>query len=425
MPYTFTDFVTEFGPTLLTFGWLLVLWMIMWVAWKTYLLLKMIDYVSAIEWTYYQITLPEETEETPRSMEVVFEVAGGMHKNPDFNELYFDGYLEPWVSFEIFCTQGAAKFIMVVPTAHKRLLESVVYAQYPKADLREVADYTQRYSVNDLRTKFELWGSEIVLVEDDVVPIKTYKEFEARLAEEVRFVDPMQIIVEALTNVEPGEEFWIQILVRPMDGKKIKEWEQRGEKKIAEISGQSIKEKPGIWENFKEFAIALPGELFKSFFSGPLEFEKVKEEKVLRFFNPLATAKMEGILGKISGNGYKTKIRLIYIAPIGQLKKPNIGRGFGVFKQFAVGHMNSFKPDDDTKTNGPNFIMRNRRRLLREKNIFLNFQWRDFFGRDSGQIMNADELATIYHYPVKYVSAPGVERAKSGLKAPPANLPYA
>jgi len=40
-------------------------------------------------------------------------------------------------------------------------------------------------------------------------------------------------------------------------------------------------------------------------------------------------------------------------------------------------------------------------------------------------MMNAEELASVYHFPVKYVSAPSVERAKAGKKNPPADLPYA
>lgn len=425
MPYTFTEFYGTFGSSIITLGWLLALWMIFWIAWKTYLLLKMVDFESAIEWTYFQITMPGDTEETPKSMEGLFEFVGGIHKNPDFNEKYFDGYLEAWASFELFCTQGVAKFIIVVPTAHKRLFEAIVYGQYPKADIQETQDYALRYDWKDLRKKFEIWGSEMVLIEDDILPIKTYKEFEAKLAERIPFVDPMQVTIETLTNLEPGEEFWIQILVRALDGKVIKEWEKRGEKKIAEISGQAKKSKPGMWENFRAFFWALPGELLTIVFRGPLDFEQKKEEKVLRFFNPADSAKMESILEKVSKNGFKVKIRLIHIAPVGQMKKPNIGRGIGTFKQYALGHLNSFKPDGATKTNGPNLFFRDKRRLLLEKNILLNYQWRNFFGRDSGQIMNAEELASLYHFPVKYVSAPSVERAKSGRTSPPPNLPYA
>ncbi len=425
MPYTFAEFFESFGSSILTFGWLLAVWMIFWIAWKTYLLMKMVDFVSAMEWTYFQVTMPADTEETPKSMEGIFEMVGGIHKNPDFNEKYFDGYLEAWASFELHCTQGSARYVIVVPTAHRRLFEAIIYAQYPKADIKEVEDYTLRYDWKELRKKFDIWGAEMVLVEDDILPIKTYKDFEAKLAERVPFVDPMQVTIETLTNLDAGEEFWIQILVRALDGGNIKKWEKKGEKKIAEISGQAKKEKPGMWDNFRDFFSALPGELLTIIFKGPLDFEQKKEEKVLRFFNPADSAKMEKILEKVTSNGYKVKIRLIHICPPGQMKKPNIGRGIGTFKQYAMGHLNSFKPDSDTKTNGPNLIMRDKRRLLREKNILLNYQWRDFFGTDSGQMMNAEELASIYHFPVKYTSAPSVERAKSGRTSPPPNLPYA
>jgi hypothetical protein len=96
-----------------------------------------------------------------------------------------------------------------------------------------------------------------------------------------------------------------------------------------------------------------------------------------------------------------------------------------VFKQFNTFHLNSFKPASDSKTNGPQYFMRERRRYWREKKIFLEYQWRDMWGYEAGQWMSTEELATVYHFPVKYVRAPGVERAKAGREAPPENLPYA
>lgn len=425
MAYMFTDFLQGFGPSVLTIGWLLAVWMVLWIAWKTYLLMKMIDFVSAVEWTFFEVTLPEETEETPKSMEIIFELLGGIHKGPDFNEEFFEGYHEAWASFELFCTAGSARFVMLVPTPHRRLFESIIYAQYPKANVQEVEDYTLRYDWRDLRKKYELYGAEMILNEDDIYPIKTYKEFEASLAERIPFVDPQQITLETLTNLEPGEEFWIQILVRPMDGGDIKKWEKKAEKKIAEISGQGKKSSPTMGENFRDFLLALPGDLIHAAFTGPIEIESKKEEKVLKFFNPVDESKMKGILQKTAINAHKVKIRIVYIAPVGRLVKPNIGRLIGVFKQFSTFNLNSFKPDSATKTNGPNFIFRNTRRLFREKSILQNFQYRDFFGRDSGFYLNTEELATIYHFPVKYVSTPNVERAKAGRKAPPSNLPYA
>lgn len=418
-------FFDQIAPILFGLGWLTVVFLLLWIAWEIYLLLKMIEYVSGVQWTFLQITVPVDSEETPKSMEVAFDVWGGIHKGPDLVEKYFDGYLEAWYSCEIFSTAGKVKYVMVVPTAHRQMFEGVIYGQYPRAEIREVEDYSQRYTYRELHEKFDLYGTEITLVEDDIYPIKTYREYETTLAEEDRYIDPHQSMIEAFTHVGPGEEFWIQVVIRPMDAADIKKWSERGEEAVREISGQAAEKEPGIGERLRSFFTGLPGDILSAFLYGPEETVPEREALKLRFFNPVDEAKMKGILQKVSQNGYKVVVRGIHIAPAGQLQKPNIGRLLGAFKQFNTFHLNSFRPDPATKTNGPNYFLRDIRRKLRERTILLKFQWRDMFGYQTGQWMTAEELATLYHFPVKYVRAPGIERAKSGRSGPPDNLPYA
>ncbi|MEX1112234.1 MAG: hypothetical protein WEC84_02120 [Candidatus Andersenbacteria bacterium] len=412
-------------PSLLVLGWLLVFALIMWIAWATYKVLKMIDYVSSIEWTFFQVTVPPESEETPKSMEVLYEILGGVHKSPDLVEQYFDGYLEAWYSCEIQFTEGRARYIIVVPTAHRQFFEGAIYGQYPKANIREVEDYTLRYDWHDIRKKFEIWGSEVDMPMDEIMPIKTYKEFESTFAEEDTYVDPHAGMIDALTTVSPGEEFWFQLLIRPESGKDMSAFSERAQKEVAKIAGQAPEEPDTIFDRFKKIATALPKELLDAATKGPLETEEKKREQQLRFFNPVDEAKMKGILLKASQSVFKAKMRIIHIAPIGQMRKPNVGRAFGVFKQFNTYHLNGLRPEPTTKANGPNYLMRDTRRYWREKRILLNFQWRDFWGRGSGQWFSSEELATLYHFPVKYLRSPGVERAKAGLTSPPDNLPYA
>jgi hypothetical protein len=108
---------------------------------------------------------------------------------------------------------------------------------------------------------------------------------------------------------------------------------------------------------------------------------------------------------------------------MGQLHKPNISRAIGAFKQFNTFNMNSFKPGSETKTNGPNYVFKQWRRYMRKRKVFLNYQWRDLGVYNDGYMMSAEELATLYHFPVKYVKSPSVERSKAGVGAPPDNLP--
>lgn len=424
VPVRFTDFLQLFGDVLFAWGWIVILFLVLWIAWETYLLLKRVDYVSSIQWTFLEIRLPEEAPQTPKAMENAFNVWGGIHKAPDLVERFFEGYVEAWYSLELHCEAGRARYILVVPTAHRKFFEGVIYGQYPTAEVTEVEDYTLRYDWRQLRQTYEMWGSEIVLSSEDIYPVRMYREFEDMLAEDDRYVDPHQAMVEAYTNLREGEEIWVQILVRPIDATDVASWSQKGEEKISEISGQKKEVTPGILKQAGSYLLNLPLAVIDAFVRGPVE-EKKKDERIrLKFATPAEDARMKGILQKVGKEGYRTKIRTIYLAPRGKLHKPMISLAIGGFKQFNTFNLNSFKPDSATKTNGPQYILRQVRRKYRERRILLLFQWRDFFGANDGFMMTAEELATIYHFPSKYLKAPALQRATAGLGSPPPNIPY-
>ena len=407
-------------------GWLVVVYLMLWVIWKVYLYIKMVDYVSAISWTFLQVTIPEDSEQTPKAMENIFAVLDGIHKNPDLVERYFEGYLEAWYSCELVCSKGRAKYVLVVPTVHKTFFEGVVYGQYPEAEVVETQDYTQVYDYKEIDKTFDLYGSEIVLTEDDIYPVKTYHNYEDVFAEEEKFIDPHQALVEAYTNVNENEQFWIQILIRPIDGKDIRKWADKGGEQIDKLAVKETKKSRVIFSKFIEVISQLPADAIKASVNGPLEAGKAVTRSSLDFPKISAgdTAKMDGILRKISMGGYRVKIRVLYVAPLGQLTKPNISRAIGGFKQFNTYNLNSFKPDPTTKTNGPNYVMKQTRRYRRKREIFLAYQWRDFWGYDEGYMMSDEELATLYHFPTKYSKAPAFERAKAGVGGAPENVPY-
>lgn len=413
----------DYGGALLAIGWLVVLWMFMWLSWNVYILLRRIDYFSSLQWQFLEVKIPPDSLETPKSMEQFFEVLGGMHKSPDMTELYFDGYMESWICCEILFTRGKVRYFLVVPAAYRQFVEGVLYSQYPRAEVSEAEDYTLRYNWKDIRKTFDVYGTEIILSADDIYPIKTYIDYETTLAEEDKYIDPHQVMVEAYSNINEGEEFWFQLLVRPIDAKTINKWAERGQKEIAVISGQAKSEGPSVLEGLWNFILSFPGAILGALVNGPTEAASDKEQQ-LRFFNPTDEAKMKGILQKVSHTGFKTKMRIMHIAPAGQFQKPNIGRALGVFKQFNTFHLNGVRPDPNTKSNGPNYVARESRRKLRERKIFLQYQWRELWYGD-GKMFTAEELATLYHFPSKYVKTPGLARSKAGLQSPPDNVPLA
>ncbi len=410
---------------ILSWGWLVIVIVMLVIIWKLYLLIKRIDFIGGIQWTYIKITIPDDAEQTPKAMENVFDVLEGMHKGGDLIEMYFDGYLEAWYSCELHFTKGRARYIMVIPTVHQQFVEGVIYGQYPEANIEEVEDYTYRYSYQDIDKKFDVYGSEMVLAVDDIFPIKSYMDYADTLAEEDTYVDPLQALVEAYTNINEGEEYWIQFLIRPIDHKDTAEWVEKAEDEIDKLAGKVVVKKMNLGGQILHSLLSIPTEALKALTQGPTEAAYDSSSSAADFPKVSVTEKekAEGILRKISKGGYRVKIRVIYIAPMGELSKPNIGRLIGGFKQFNTYHLNSFKPDPDTKTNGPNYFLKQTRRARRKRDIFLFYQWRDFFSYDDGFMMSGEELATIYHFPSKYMRAPAVERAKAGVGAAPANIP--
>lgn len=421
----FAFVVTSLSDVLLAWGWLILVFLALWIAWETYLVIKHIDYLSAIQWTFLQVTVPAESAQTPKSFESAVEVWGGMHKDPDLVERLFEGYFLPWYSCELQCRKNNARYIIVVPTGHAKFMEGVIYGQYPTATVAEVEDYSLEFTYQNIEKTFDMWGSEVILAKPDYYPIRLYREFEDTLAEDDKFVDPHQAIIEAFTNINEGEHFWVQILVKPMGAKVIDAWAAKGQERIAELSGAVKKESPGFIQTIFDFLLKIPGELLKAVLSGPLEAEEAKkEEKKFKIYNPSEDAEMTGILQKVSRAGFKVKIRIMHFSPVGKLHKPNYGKAIGVFKQFNSFNLNSLKPDGRSKTNGPGFILKDVRRRYRKRKILIDYQSRDFWGDASGDMMSAEEIATLYHFPIKYVRAPAIERAASGLGSPPENLPY-
>lgn len=415
--------VSQLSSVLLTWGWLLIVFLIMWVAWEVYIFLKRIDYVSAIQLTFLQITVPDDTIQTPKSMEQAFEVWGGIHKNPDLIEKYFDGYMLAWYSCELQCLRNKVRFIMVVPTVHRKFFEGVIYGQYPSAEIREVEDYAQQFSIADLEKTYDMYGTELILEKDDYYPLRTYLAYEDALAEDERYIDPLQALIEAFTSCEEGEHYWFQMLVKPIDSRSIRQWSEKGQERIMKLSGREKKEKPTLLAMLVSTFVALPGELLSTMLGNTAEDDK-REVKERFFMTPSEQEEAKGILQKITRTGFKTKLRVMHFAPAGKLHKPNVSKTIGVFKQFNTFHLNSLYPDPSSKTNGPNYILKLTRRNWRKRKILVDYLYRDFWGDKSGYMMSAEELATLFHFPSKYGRSPSIERATSGLGSAPDNLPF-
>jgi hypothetical protein len=307
-------------------------------------------------------------------------------------------------------------------------VEAAFYAEYPQAEIVEVEDYMKNIEYDPETSDFNLWGCDFKLLEDDVIPIKTYREFEHPTAEE-KIIDPLGPLFESMTKIQPWEFYGIQIIIQPLsDG----EWKERGPAKVQEILG-----KHGAHETKFIDILLAPFNAFASFkFSSLLNAGDHHEDEGLDFMklSDVEKEKVNGIMRKVSKPGYQTKIRHLYIAPKDKYDGSKKAIFVGAYRGLGSAVMNGFKPDTKfTWTSleyklspGLEQLYIDREEAKRKRRIFKAFKERDWHVGIPQYILNTEEIATIFHVPIfskERANQPMIETVSSKKTQPPANLP--
>ena len=155
---------------------------------------------------------------------------------------------------------------------------------------------------------------------------------------------------------------------------------------------------------------------------------------------------LKGVEGKISKQGFKTWIRMVYLY---KRNKPSFRGHYKIirsyFGHFATGNLNAIVFWGPTRTRNP-YWMPGRRLYLRKRKSFRNYVDRlpslfprtmdgepmftkGIVGRSPGLrgtvIFNSEELATMYHFPAKIsaVLAPALTPIEAKKAGPPVGLP--
>jgi len=402
----------------------LMLWPIFQLAWVNYIQEK---HFRNIKWNLLEIKISKEIEKRPKTMEEFF---SGIYSSRDviidtLYDVYLQGALDVWFSFEIVSIEGDVHFYVRTPVKSRDMIEAQIYAQYPDAEIKEVEDYVTDIP-DDIPSKdYDLWGTDMTLGKEDAYPLRTYKEFEDTASGE--FVDPISNIVEGVSKLEKGEQVWIQFLVRAAGD----EWKEEANDLVLDLIGRKKKKKTS--SNPFSFIISELADVGRyiifGFFSAvnPVEEgekDKTKEEESISLMLHLSPGEKDvvtAIDNSTKKPGFETDIRWMYLAKRDIFDKVRgCGICFSYFAQFGSQDLNYLIPDGNTKTSAYYFLTEFRK-AIRKRKLLRKYKRREF--DEKGYVLNVEELATIFHFPTIEVKAPVAPRVEAKKGKPPAGLP--
>lgn len=371
---------------------------------------------NVIDWVMFEIIVPREVRKTPKAMEQVFTTIHALKNSAsDPKEVYWDGEVTMWFGFEMVSFGGEIHFYMRIPRRHTSMVQAAMYAHYSDVELREVdEDYINRFPRTfwDLqKAGYDVFGDELVLAKSDAYPIRTYIEFEESI-DEIKQLDPVASTIELLSNINPQEHLWIQILARPITDDAWKDECQKEIERVKQVTARA--------EVLTEAGIVV----------------------VERSPSDVDTLRALG--RNIMKPGFDVVIRDLYIARKGALDT-NYGQRalISAFNQYATEGLNKFAHNYDAWTRAnmwyfpyvfPRFRLR-----YRKANIYANYRRRRIYekelvtrfleggikaGNAAKMTLTTEELATIFHLPTHLVmTGPLMRRVPAKRVGPPAGLP--
>lgn len=371
-------------------GWLVFVVLAAYILFKIYVNEIQTNYKKSLEWTYLEIKPPRENISSFYSAEQILIQIHQLFDNWTFQEKYVEGRLVFWVSFEIVSLGGKISFIIRIPTKHRQLIEAAFYANYPHIEMNEVQDYLANFDYDPDSNKYDLFGGEMILTDDVSIPIRTYREFISLKGPDAseKVVDPLAPLLEVWTRLHPKELYAYQLVLKPVgDGS----WQDKADKLADELKGDK-------------------------------DFMQLDDVTKLR---------IAAIKAKVGKLGYEAKIRFLHIGAKEVFNPDAKKLILSPFKVFNSANFNSFKMAFSTKLNwristtleAPfnNYWVRQRK-----IEIFRAFKDRSTWIGEKMYILNTEELATLYHFPITgegIIPPPAVETVDVKKIQPPANLP--
>jgi hypothetical protein len=288
-------------------------------------------------------------------------------------------------AFEIVGMKGFVYFYAAVPVTLVEVVKQAVVSAYPSARLEETSEHNIFNPVGKLTGTV---GGEFNLKEPFAYPIATYQDIKR---------DALQGILNALSTLDKEDGVGIQLLMRPANPS----WR----KTVLGIAG---KKRKGDKEGVKGGKQLLNfGKDIATAFVKPPEH---KDEKGGggHDLSSLEQATIDSMEEKTRHPGYEVMIRVVVSSNISQRSQAILNNVIAAFALFDAPGKNGFKfsPTKDIGSFVTSYILR-------------------FFPQiNNKNVLNATELATIFHFPdERSIPTSQLERQGSKQVDGPRNIP--
>jgi len=363
-----------FGFLLQWYVWLPIVLVLAFFTWRNW---KKIEAISDVESDLLILEIPKTNDKKELAAEQLFASLHGILR--DRKELKANNGVQEHLSFEVASVNGQIRFYCWVPKTLRSFVESQIYSQYPTV---QISDAEEDYVAHE-RHHSVVHTAEIILTENDVLPIKTFQSFE---------VDPLAGITGTLAKLEStGEEVWVQILAKPI----ADDWHKSSERWTKSVRG-------GKSSSASSGGFGWLSGVFEALWRPPEETEKAKAPKELSERDKTRISEAEKKATKL---GYEVRIRLAYLGESSTSARQRMQAIVGTFKQYNSTNLNGFKIA----------------KASFKKEDLVKYRQRSF--ARGGFILNIEELASVFHLPHTNVETPNIVWASSKTAEPPAKLP--
>jgi len=295
-----------------------------------------------------------------------------------------------YLSFEIATPIDSKEifFYVSVPKKFQSIVEKQINSFYQDAEIKKVEDY------NIFVPDGESAASYMTFNRQHIFPIKTYRHLED---------DPLSGITGALSKIPLGEGAALQIVIKPIGNI----WQKDSRETI-----KVMQKGKGFEGHYKKspFVIRALREFMNIASAGSKTSEQQKQEEVRVQLTPAQEEIIKSVEEKSSKVGFEVNVRLVASAPTKEKAQTLLKELENSFTQFNSPDLNSFKITE----------------TFFEKAKFLNRTVYNFIFRNIEKkrkiILNTEELASIFHFPIASTSSPQVKWLNAKYAPAPSDI---